>query len=53
MQIIPGWILEVLLLTLVELFVGILGYTIARLVLPGASFGRIMVQPLPGLHKRL
>ena len=48
MQIILGWVLEVLLLTLVELLVGIVGYGIARIVLPSVSFGRIVVQPLPG-----
>lgn len=50
MQIILGWILEVVLLTLVELFVGVVGYGISRAVLPLVSFGRIMVQPLPGSH---
>ena len=48
MQILLAWILELVIYTLVELLVLVLGHGIARLLLPLLSFRKIQVQPLGG-----
>jgi hypothetical protein len=52
MQILLGWILELVIYAVVELLVLVVGYGIARLLLPVLSFRKIRIQPLGGPSMR-
>jgi hypothetical protein len=52
MQVLVIWLLEVLVYTILELLIMVVGHGIARLLLPLLSFRRIQIQPLCVVHPR-
>jgi hypothetical protein len=52
MQVLVIWLLEVLVYSILELLIMVVGHGIARLLLPLLSFRRIQIQPLCGPSAR-
>ena len=46
------WIFEALIIGIFYNLIFVVGYTVARLILPLLSFGKIYVEPLTGPRKR-